>query len=429
MKTNQFLLFALSILIINPVFSQDKKIIKVPFYTILDTTDHGSELFYLQEDLPSLSGIPESLDTFMVFACYFNYNQLWYEKYQKGKMTKEEYLKLNTDEKKVTRHPIKYKVHAVSGFKGDKKIVIVDTNNNGSFLDERLMEFKAEVTVEEIFSEDNWSPFLKLHFEEYYDNTFMKKQRVGKIDPYIMKVNSVDTLMDRMLISFRDFEHEVGILELDGNTYLLKTGRRGGIYSIQLVQGDDDVVYPEIYLGQSLPMGNSMLYFEAYDIDQQELTIVKLNVEDLRPNEFGGLVGMKAPNIKTKDIDGNAFDLNSKQGKMVLLEFWGTWCGPCKADHPALEILNKNLKKNNIELIGIIYDRNEAKAIDYVKEHNLDWQHVFIEMFSDIGEQVTGDFLVSGYPTYILIDEKGIIRFRGSLEEVSGFITEMLSSK
>lgn len=74
----------------------------------------------------------------------------------------------------------------------------------------------------------------------------------------------------------------------------------------------------------------------------------------------GGRTGInpddKAPNIKGLDLNGNPISLDQIQGKVILLNFWATWCSPCIAELPALQRLYTNLKEHGVQVVGIAVD-------------------------------------------------------------------------
>src|SRR5262245_504131 len=121
------------------------------------------------------------------------------------------------------------------------------------------------------------------------------------------------------------------------------------------------------------------------------------------------VVGAVMPDITGKDINGKEFKLSDYRGKVVLLHFWGHWCGPCRAMFPYERALVKRMENAPFALIGINSDRDK----DLVKKQNeaeqISWRCVW-----NGPEGVTGpiakDFRIRGWPTLYLIDHEGVIR-------------------
>lgn len=107
--------------------------------------------------------------------------------------------------------------------------------------------------------------------------------------------------------------------------------------------------------------------------------------------------------------DGKAFDSNSWKGKFYLIDFWGSWCGPCMADVPDLKKL-RDTYPDQLRVLGIASDKDESwrKAIE---QHDLNW----VQILNDKGN---GNFVsrlnVTGFPTKILVDPNGKIAYRST---------------
>ncbi|MEJ2544497.1 MAG: TlpA disulfide reductase family protein, partial [Calditrichaceae bacterium] len=95
-------------------------------------------------------------------------------------------------------------------------------------------------------------------------------------------------------------------------------------------------------------------------------------------------------------------------GKVYLIDFWATWCGPCVAEIPNIEKLNKNIKSDRFEILSISLDKNKKDIDNYRQTHYpMDWNHVLLKE-KEISS-VRQDFEVSGIPRPILVDMDGKI--------------------
>lgn len=106
------------------------------------------------------------------------------------------------------------------------------------------------------------------------------------------------------------------------------------------------------------------------------------------------------------------------RGKVVLLDFWGTWCPPCVAAVPALRDLQKRHAKDAFVLLGVSSDNEEAVVRSFAEQNRLIWPQYW-----DRDRKVQQAFDIRAYPTYVLIDDEGIVRFRttgGGLREPVG---------
>jgi len=97
------------------------------------------------------------------------------------------------------------------------------------------------------------------------------------------------------------------------------------------------------------------------------------------------------------------------RGKVVLLEFWGTWCPPCRESIPTVKNVKKKFASRGFELVGISSDDDEDVWRTFVESKQMDW-HEYIDLSGD----VLRAFNIDSFPTYIVLDKDGVIRYRQS---------------
>jgi thiol-disulfide isomerase/thioredoxin len=107
------------------------------------------------------------------------------------------------------------------------------------------------------------------------------------------------------------------------------------------------------------------------------------------------------------NTEGNrALNWSALKGKVVLIDFWGEWCGPCRSAIPHLKDLSKKYKDRGLVVLGIHTRSGADKGKTYVKENGIEYPVAFDEK----GE-VIPRFHVDSYPDFYVIDHKGILRF------------------
>ena len=115
--------------------------------------------------------------------------------------------------------------------------------------------------------------------------------------------------------------------------------------------------------------------------------------------------GENAPNFTLKNLDGKEISLSQFRGKHVLVNFWATWCGPCKIEMPSLEALYERFKDRNFVLLAISNDMFGANIVKpFVKAHNINFP-----VLLDQRLKVSNAFGVVSLPTTFMIDPQGKI--------------------
>lgn len=134
-------------------------------------------------------------------------------------------------------------------------------------------------------------------------------------------------------------------------------------------------------------------------------------------------VGMQAPDITTTNtLDGSEFKLSSLKGNYVLLDYWGTWCGPCMGEMPKIkEYYNKYADKNLI-VLGVNSGDTEQKWKKAVEDNGFNWMHIQTNRQNDL----LVPFNVSSFPTKILLDPSGKIIYSSKNTESKVDMYQML---
>jgi cytochrome c biogenesis protein CcmG/thiol:disulfide interchange protein DsbE len=119
----------------------------------------------------------------------------------------------------------------------------------------------------------------------------------------------------------------------------------------------------------------------------------------------GADVGQAMPAYESKWLDGTTFDLASRRDKVVLLNLWATWCGPCRYEIPELQAAHTKYASRGFEVIGVSLDEGAADAVkQFVDEHKMTYP---IAIDSD--GKIAGLLDASVLPTTVLIDRSGRI--------------------
>lgn len=122
-------------------------------------------------------------------------------------------------------------------------------------------------------------------------------------------------------------------------------------------------------------------------------------------------IGKKAPEITMTKADGTAFSLSTLKGKIVLIDFWATWCAPCVEEQPELKALydtySDKVKNNQFEILGISLDRNKESWQKAIDRFGISWIQISDLKFWK--SPVAKLYEVDGLPFNIIIDGQGTI--------------------
>ena len=116
-------------------------------------------------------------------------------------------------------------------------------------------------------------------------------------------------------------------------------------------------------------------------------------------------VGTTAEDFRLPDLTGKPQSLSQYRGKVVLVNFWATWCKPCTTEMPAMQATYDRLRDKGFVVLAINELEDEAK----VREHIQQYSHTF-PVLMDRDNKVANQFGVFGLPVSVFIDEKGVVR-------------------
>jgi peroxiredoxin len=125
-------------------------------------------------------------------------------------------------------------------------------------------------------------------------------------------------------------------------------------------------------------------------------------------------IGDPAPELTMNDVNGNPFSLSQLRGKYVLIDFWASWCAPCRDENPNVVAAYDQFKNKNFTVLGVSLDKNKDAWVNAIKEDKLSWQHI-----SDLkywSSAAVGLYGLNGIPYNVLIDPQGKIIATGLRE-------------
>ncbi|TRZ45031.1 TlpA disulfide reductase family protein [Robertkochia solimangrovi] len=159
---------------------------------------------------------------------------------------------------------------------------------------------------------------------------------------------------------------------------------------------------------------------KEFDLETTKDYYTSMNEEELKDlsfyKELGGrldaiestAVGSKAPSLMTKNVlEGEGFDLESLKGNYVLIDYWGTWCGPCMGEMPKIKEYVEKYADKNFVVLGVDSGDTEENWRSMIESRQLNWTHIRSTPEHDL----LIPYNVNAFPTKFLIDPEGKILY------------------
>ena len=200
--------------------------------------------------------------------------------------------------------------------------------------------------------------------------------------------------------------------------YALKPINKG-MQTLHKVEGaQQNVPVPDTELAIAMPAGTKISDGRLdrpvrYVQGEQDLTLAELQALVEKKAANGAKVGAAAPSWALKGLDGKAYKPDDYRGKVVLLTWFASWCGPCHAEAPIMEkdIWGK-YRAQGLSVFGVNAGEREDPekgARSFVAQHSLTYP-----VLMDADDELTTTYKVEAFPTLVLIDRKGVIRYQES---------------
>jgi len=122
-------------------------------------------------------------------------------------------------------------------------------------------------------------------------------------------------------------------------------------------------------------------------------------------------------------VEGEEFDWASYRGKVVVVDFWATWCGPCRAELPNVKALYEELNAKGLEIVGISLDDDLDAVAEYSEAENIPWKNIVGEKAKELAQQ----YGVKAIPTMMVVDQKGnVVAVNSRIERLKADIQKTL---
>jgi thiol-disulfide isomerase/thioredoxin len=234
----------------------------------------------------------------------------------------------------------------------------------------------------------------------------------------------------------RNLNDTIGNYEITQRLQYLK--KKNQAMRIQFLN-DNPATFTSLLVLQSLflilPISESETKFYALTEEQKNSNTGKALILKIESNKSTA-TGKPVIPFAQIGIDGTMVDVNAYKGKVVLIDFWGSWCVPCRISHPALKELYDQYKSKGFEIIGISNEiansNRDKKKQDIawrkaVKEDGLSWPQI---LYDPAIKDIVKEYDINGYPTKFLVDQNGkfVMRILGNSERLHAELAAKLAS-
>jgi peroxiredoxin len=144
-------------------------------------------------------------------------------------------------------------------------------------------------------------------------------------------------------------------------------------------------------------MANAIIQAQFQQIAQSKAAVVEEN----------NFVGKTIPDFEQADVNGKMVNIKSFRGKYVLVDFWASWCGPCRGENPNVVAAYNKYKSKNFTVLSISLDKTKDSWVEAIKKDGLNWTNV-----SDLkfwSNAVAQQFGITSIPQNFLVDPNGVI--------------------
>lgn len=242
------------------------------------------------------------------------------------------------------------------------------------------------------------------------------KRYIDEINPLFKSFYEIQNEMRNAMVSrdslgYKDLEEQLKEMETKFNDYQIDYTKSNSdsyisaMVLIQLVMNkaiDNEVAY-EIYNGFSKTIKKTKSAIKIYElVAPKEVEETEEAAQDGEVN-----VGDKAPDFSAPNPNNIAVSLNKSLGKLTVLDFWASWCGPCRVDSPNLVKVYNTYKDKGLAIVGISLDQQKESWKKAIDNDQLDWTHVsHLKRWDDPIAAIYG---VRSIPQLFLLDENGVV--------------------
>lgn len=352
-----------------------------------------------QNTFPKVKGIPANLKNIKKGVIWFDPEQFIYQNYVAGKLSKEDFIKIKKRgdlefySKNLVKAMIKCYVTLIEATnEKNDTVYLLDANNNDDFSDDRELK-PPDINVPE--------KELNIHLINTVCQRIVNGKIINDKVPILLVKRGPDLL-------YSIAQYATVSVNVDRNNYGLavcsqyfysRSWKETNIVlltnNLKTEKAKDDMI---VHNKGFIKIDKYIYKFIGVDITKNKLFLQKMSSD----NQYSPQVGFQAPLFTIHSLKGQDFSLASLNKKYILIDFWGTWCKPCRAQLPDLVWLNNSSDTSRFSMLSVASLDNLDSLKKVVSAENMNWP----QMLSD---KIAAQYQVNAFPTSFLINPGGII--------------------
>lgn len=225
---------------------------------------------------------------------------------------------------------------------------------------------------------------------------FELNQILGKRDSVSMQMQTAQMNRDQNMFDAVMQVYDKILLEVDRdikNFIDQKTASFSSLAALQNLNPDTDFDYYEKVISSLDGIANGNEYYDALSAEVKAMKALA--------------TGSVAPEISLPQPNGEILSLSDLKGKYVLIDFWASWCGPCRRENPNVKRVYEKYHNRGFEILGVSLDKAQGAWVSAIEQDGLTWKHV-----SDLKywqSEVVPLYQIQGIPLTVLVDKDGKI--------------------
>lgn len=382
----------------------------------------GKYFFILEKDKKGLKSFNIVKKLKLKEFCFLKYNfepaQEHLQQYLAGDMDRIEYLNYfsfyKLDSSSFSKLKINQDVNLLVGIdSGNNKKLIFDQNNNDDLNDDSVFIFDSIIRKKDGFVEiRNIEIYYKSRL--YKQNLFLRPTSILYDDMLLYKNDTLCNLMIELgNFGMGEFKNRSGYWKIaslikPSDYNFGRTNSRTLLFTNTDTFQDVSNGYQPYSINDTIALGSQFYILDSLSTFGDSLFMREVKRNKIlyggNLNDFGlPFSGMNVKNRKRISL------ANNFKSKYIMLEFWGTWCGPCKEIMPQLREFYANVNKKKIEFLGVAFRSENDDVLNYINDNKILWPQIIDKLPLST---IVKSYKVSAYPTYILLNENRKIIFR-----------------